>query len=78
MLSIDGGPIMYKFLLNLNMGIVFVTITQLVISGEALCDALLGKLTCKKKMGSSLYGPPKEPLGKRQAGNSREWGKVYG
>lgn len=39
---------MYKFLLDVNMGIVFVTITQLVISRGALCDAWLGKLMHKK------------------------------
>lgn len=70
---------MYKFLLNINMGIVFITITQLVISGEALCDAWLGKLTCKKQWALHYMGRQrKEPFGKTQAGNSREWGKVYG
>ena len=46
------------------MGIVFVTIAQLVISRGALCDAWLGKLTHKKEQALHYMRHPKNPLGR--------------
>lgn len=55
---------MYKFLLNINMGIVFIIITQLVISRETLCDAWLRKLTCEKQWAPHYTGHQRNPLGR--------------
>lgn len=55
---------MYKFLLNINMRIIFITIAQLVTSREALCDAWLGKLTCKKQWALHYMGHQRNLLGR--------------